>query len=81
MRSVRQTTPKCQPAVGAAPAAARQLAIPPDDGTVMLALIQALIPVGLQAVEQALAQEVTALVGAQPTPLGISHPSRVSLRQ
>ena len=42
-----------------------QLTIPLDDGTVMLAMIQALIPLGLKAVEDALAQEVTALAGAR----------------
>jgi transposase-like protein len=34
-----------------------------DDGTVSLAMIQALIPLGLRAVEEALAQEVQALAG------------------
>jgi putative transposase len=42
-----------------------QLTIPLDDGTAMLALIQALIPLGLKAVEDALRQEVTALAGAR----------------
>ena len=40
-----------------------QLAIPIDDGTAMLAMIQALIPLGLKAVEEALSQEVSALAG------------------
>lgn len=44
-----------------------QQAIPLDDGTVTtpvtLAMIQALIPLGLKAVEEALVQEVTALAG------------------
>jgi transposase-like protein len=44
-----------------------QEAIPLDDGTVTtpvtLAMIQALIPLGLKAVEEALVQEVTALAG------------------
>lgn len=44
---------------------AGQLAIPIDDGTAMLAMIQALIPLGLKAVEEALSQEVTALAGAR----------------
>jgi len=46
-----------------ATAAPRQLTIPLDDGTAMLALIQALIPLGLKAVEDALVQEVTSLAG------------------
>jgi transposase-like protein len=49
----------------ASTAQSRQLTIPLDDGTAMLALIQALIPLGLKAVEDALAQEVTALAGAR----------------
>ena len=40
-----------------------QLTIPLDDGTAMLALIQALIPLGLKAVEDALRQDVIALAG------------------
>jgi hypothetical protein len=36
-----------------------------DDGTVALALIQALLPLGRQAVENALQQEVLALAGAR----------------
>ena len=44
-----------------------QQAIPLDDGTVTtpvtLAMIQALIPLGLKAVEDALVREVTALAG------------------
>ncbi len=44
-----------------------QQAIPFDDGTVTtpvtLAMIQALIPLGLKAVEEALVREVTALAG------------------
>lgn len=46
-----------------------QAAIPLDDGTfttpVTLAMIQALIPLGLKAVEEALRAEVTALAGAR----------------
>ena len=42
-----------------------QLAIPVDDGTAMLALIQELIPLGLKAVSEALAQEVNKLAGAR----------------
>jgi transposase-like protein len=48
-----------------AAATAPQLTISLDDGTAMLALIQALIPLGLKAVEDALRQEVTALAGAR----------------
>jgi transposase-like protein len=40
-----------------------QLTIPLDDGTAMLALIQALIPLGVKAVEDALRQDVIALAG------------------
>jgi transposase-like protein len=43
----------------------RQLTIPLDDGTVQLALVQALIPLGLQAVEEMLTAEVTALAGVR----------------
>jgi transposase-like protein len=43
--------------------AARQLAIPLDDGAAMLAMIQELIPLGLKAVGEALSQEVTSLAG------------------
>ena len=64
MPRVRATAPKCQPSAGGATPGA-QLAIPLDDGTAMLALIQALIPLGLQAVQEALVQEVTALAGAR----------------
>lgn len=42
---------------------ARQLTIPLDDGTVQLALVQALIPLGLKAVGEILKNEVTALAG------------------
>ncbi len=54
MRRVRATPAKSQPT---------QLAIPVDDGTAMLAMIQELIPLGLKAVEDALQQEVTAVAG------------------
>ena len=64
MPRVRDTAPKCQPSAGGA-TPGDQLAIPLDDGTAMLALIQALIPLGLKAVEEALVQEVTALAGAR----------------
>ena len=44
---------------------ATQLVAPLDDGTLMLSVIQALIPLGMQAVEEALQREVTALAGAR----------------
>ena len=48
------------------PAAADvQVSLPIDDGTVMLTMIQALIPLGLKAVEEALQRDVTALAGAR----------------
>lgn len=61
MRNVRRTTTAHQPNT----AAATQLEVPLDDGTVMLSLIQALIPLGLQAVEEALQREVLALAGTR----------------
>ena len=64
MARVRQKLTKNQPAVARA-ATPQQLPIPLDDGTVMLAMIQALIPLGLRAVEDALQAEVTALAGAR----------------
>ncbi|MBA3343786.1 MAG: hypothetical protein H0T44_00590, partial [Gemmatimonadales bacterium] len=60
MRSVRRQPPQHQPRPAAADP---QLPIPLDDGSVRLAMIQALIPLGLQAVEEALQAEVTALAG------------------
>lgn len=65
MPRVRHETQKSQPSTAAPTRVSTQLAIPLDDGTAMLALIQALIPLGLKAVEEALAQEVTALAGAR----------------
>ncbi len=76
MPRVRQTAPPGQPG-GITPAPrATQLAIPIDDGTAMLALIQTLIPLGLKAVEQALLQEVTALAGPRYSHAD-AHPERV----
>jgi transposase-like protein len=46
-------------------AAAVQVEAPLDEGTVALSLTQGLIPLGLQAVEEALQQEVLALAGAR----------------
>jgi putative transposase len=57
----------------AAAAARPQLTIPLDDGTARLAMIQALIPLGLKAVEDALQQEVTALAGVRYAH-GDAHP-------
>ncbi len=64
MRRVRGTKAKSQQAT-ARPLAPLQLSIPLDDGTVQLALVQALIPLGLKAVGELLQQEVTALAGAR----------------
>ena len=61
MRSVRRTTRPRQ----SAPVTEAQLTAPLDDGTVTLAMIQALIPLGLRAVADALQQEVCALAGAR----------------
>ena len=63
MRKVRQKGTKDQRRA----VTATQQAIPLDDGTVTtpaaLAMIRALIPLGLKAVEEALVAEVTALAG------------------
>lgn len=75
MRTVRPRGAKGQASAGPTPVAP-QLAIPLDDGTAMLALIQALIPLGLKAVEDALRQEVTALAGARYAH-GDAHPEIV----
>ena len=76
MPKVRQTTRKGQPSVVTPTPVVTQLAIPLDDGTAMLAMIQALIPLGLKAVEQALLQEVTALAGPRYSHAD-AHPERV----
>ena len=55
MRRVRGRAPKSQPAT--------QVPLAIDDGTVTLAMIQELIPLGLRAVGEALQQEVQALAG------------------
>lgn len=60
MRRVRRTTSKNQQRP--APPST-QLARPLADGTLMLTMIQELIPLGLRAVGEALTQEVTALAG------------------
>ena len=59
MQKVRVATTAHQPNT----ASATQLAAPLEDGTVMLSMIQALIPLGLRAVEEALQQDVAALAG------------------
>jgi len=59
MRRVRKASTAHQPSKTA------QLPIPLDDGSVTLAMIQALILLGLHAVEEALQQEVSALAGAR----------------
>jgi len=61
MRRVREQSTTHQPA--SEPTS--QLTVPLDDGTVTLAMIQALIPLGLRAVEETLQAEVTALAGAR----------------
>lgn len=61
MRRVRKETRVHQPAV----AADAQVPLPIDDGTVLLSMMQALIPLGLKAVEEALQRDVTALAGAR----------------
>jgi transposase-like protein len=62
MRRVRGGKAKSQ---AAGDEGRRQLTLPLDDGTVQLALVQALIPLGLQAVEEMLTAEVTALAGVR----------------
>ena len=61
MRRVRERSRKSQRCV----TEVRPLAMEPGDSAVSIAMIQALIPLGLRAVEDALAQEVTALAGAR----------------
>ena len=64
MRRVRRNATQDQHHVGSTRLdAVKQLAIPLDDGTAMLAMIQELIPLGLAAVGEALSQEVAALAG------------------
>ena len=76
MPRVRQEARKSQSTVIPSTPVAAQLAIPLDDGTAMLAMIQALIPWGLKAVEHALQQEVTALAGPRYSQAD-AHPERV----
>ncbi|MGH7631947.1 MAG: IS256 family transposase [Gemmatimonadales bacterium] len=61
MRTIPKETRKSQPGEPLASQPQRAL----DEGTVPLAMIQALIPLGLKAVEEALQQEVTRLAGAR----------------
>lgn len=63
MRRVERRTRKNQHVVVEPSADPKQLGIPLDDGAARLAMIQALIPLGLEAVGEALAQEVEALAG------------------
>jgi len=70
MRRVRRPTSADQSPI------TKQLTIPLDDGTAMLALIQELIPLGLKAVSEALTQEVAALAGPRYA-RGDAHPSVV----
>lgn len=71
MRRVRQKSPKSQPSAVTKSTKlmksqpSTQLTAPLDDGSVTLAMIQALIPLGLRAVEDALQQEVKSLAGAR----------------
>ena len=58
MRRVRNERPAHQ-------LPAEQVPLPIDDGTVMRSMIQALIPLGLQAVAEALQRDVTALAGTR----------------
>ena len=61
MRRVRSKSPTRQ----STPPIDTPSPVPLDDGSVTLAMIQALIPLGLRAVEEALTQEVRALAGAR----------------
>ena len=56
MRRVRKASTAHQPASAVAP----PVTIPFDEGALTLAMIQALIPLGLRAVEEALQQERSA---------------------
>ncbi len=72
MRRVRTGAAKSQPSV----TEIRPLTSAEADGAVSVAMIQALIPLGLKAVEDALQQEVTALAGARYA-RGDAHPDVV----
>lgn len=65
MSRVRRKCPKGQPSADTESEVSTQLIAPLDDGSVTLAMIQALIPLGLRAVEDALQQEVKSLAGAR----------------
>lgn len=69
MRRVRTKSAAHQPV----PPRERATVVPVDERTAALAMIQALIPLGLQAVEAALQAEVTALAGARYAH-GDAHP-------
>lgn len=72
MRRVRKGASKSQPCV----TEVRPLTSTEDDGAVSVAIIQALIPLGLKAVEDALQQEVNTLAGARYA-RGDGHPDVV----
>ena len=74
MRRVRKGIATHQPA---APQDLQTTA-PLDDGTMALSMIQALIPLGLRAVEEALQQEVTALAGARYAHAGRTRDHRAA---
>ena len=76
MRTVRSRTRKDQIHAAVAAERAKQLAIPLDDGTARLAMIQALIPLALDAVSDALTEEVLTLAGARYR-RDDAHPTRV----
>lgn len=77
MRRVRRRTKPDQPIhARASLVATKQRAIPLEDGTAMLAIIQELIPLGLKAVAEALTQEVAALAGPRYQ-RGDDHPAIV----
>ena len=61
MRRVRKEAPAHQRVTGAD----AQVPLLLDDGTVMLSMIQALIPLGLAAVKEALQRDVVVLAGAR----------------
>jgi putative transposase len=78
MRRVRGRVSKSQTTGDDRHHGPRQLTIPLDDGTIQLALVQALIPLGLKAVEEMLTAEVAALAGARyAREVNSPHGSRV----
>jgi putative transposase len=72
MRTVRRRASTSQRAeTTATRTSGRQLTIPLDDGTLQLAVVQALIPIGLLAVHAMLDAEVIALAGDRYTRTGL----------